>query len=274
MPGPAGPPISNLRAVALLIKWDLFKIAHRAIFIVMRSVWFAIQVIFFGQVLSHMVNSRLVGLDPSSYYRFYLYGIYTSILFTITASRAYDLAEEFEDGIIEYQLSLPINRRVLAFGRAVGGGIAATLFTLPMYATVVLLAGERDPIAIAVSLVAALVFSIAISGLVITVTLSIKSSDATDILMGALDAILVRLSTIFYPAAILKSVEPYYYTALVNPISHIADILRILYSFEEYRSIVIAEPSAMVSYVLGLFVGFTAVAIYVIEKKIEGGSWR
>ncbi|MEM1645657.1 MAG: ABC transporter permease [Ignisphaera sp.] len=265
---------SDLRVIVLLIQWDLMKIMRRVIFVAMRAVWFAVQVAVFGQVLAQMVNARGIGLDASTYYNFYIFGIYTSILFTITASRAYDIAEEFEEGIIEYQLSLPMKRKVLAFGRAIGSGIASTFFTLPMFLTVLLLAKEVDLLATAISLISALVFSIAISGLVLSITLSIKSSDATDILMGVLDAVLVRLSTVFYPAVVLKNIAPYYYAALVNPLSHVADILRILYSFEDFKAIAISHPLAMVSYILGLFVGFTFLAMYVIEKKIEGGGWR
>jgi ABC-2 type transport system permease protein len=266
--------LKDLRYILLLVQWDLTKIVRRVIFVAMRSTWFVIQVVFFGPVIAQMVNARGIGLDVSSYYNFYLLGIYTSILFTITASRAYDIAEEFEEGIIEYQLSLPMNRKILALGRAIGSGIASTLFTLPMFLTVIILAKEFDLLTIAISIVSALIFSIAISGFVLTTTLSIKSSDATDIIMGVLDAILIRLSTIFYPAVILKNIAPYYYAAIINPLSHLADLLRIFYSFEEFREIVIVNPEAMASYILGLFIGFTVLAMYVIEKKIEGGGWR
>lgn len=263
-----------IKPIILLVQWDLTKIRRRVIFVAMRSIWFIVQVVFFGPVIAHMVNARGVGLDIETFYNFYLLGVYTSILFTITASRAYDIAEEFEEGIIEYQLSLPMNRKVLALGRAVGSGIASTLFTLPMFIVVIVLVKEFNFLTIVASLVSALIFSIAISGLVLTITLSIKSSDATDIIMGVLDALLVRLSTVFYPAVVLKNITPYYYAAIANPISHLADFLRILYSFEDFKAVVLGHPQATLSYILGLFIGFTVLAMYVIEKKIEGGGWR
>lgn len=266
--------LSYLKVIVLLIQWDLTKIMRRVIFVAMRTIWFVVQVTFFGQVLAQIVNARGIGLDAHTYYNFYLFGVYTSILFTITASRAYDIAEEFEEGIIEYQLSLPIERKVLAFGRAIGSGIASTLFTLPMFLTVIVLVREVNLLTIIISIVFMLVFSIAISDLILSITLSIRSSDTTDILIGALDAILVRLSTIFYPVVVLKNIAPYYYTAIANPLSHAADILRILYSFEDFKTVVVAHPIAMTSYILGLFTGFTVIAMYVIEKKVEGGGWR
>ena len=263
-----------LRQIFLLVQWDLTKILRRVIFVVMRATWFAIQVSVFGLALAYMVSARSLGLDTQAYYKFYLFGIYTSILFSITASRAYDIAEEFEEGIIEYHLSLPMNRKVLAVGRAIGGGIASTLFTLPMFATVVVLAQEFSIEAILISIIASLAFSIGIAGLVISITLSIKSGDATDILMGALDAILVRLSTVFYPAVVVKSIAPYYYSVIANPVSHLADLLRLFYSFEEFKALAIASPLALASYLVGLAIGFSFLAVYVVEKKLEGGGWR
>ena len=44
------------------------------------------------------------------------------MLFSISASDAYEVAEEFEEGIAEYHLALPIKRSVLSLDRAVGGG--------------------------------------------------------------------------------------------------------------------------------------------------------
>jgi ABC-2 type transport system permease protein len=264
----------SLNQMLLLIQWDLTKIVRRVIFVIMRATWFAVQVTLFGIALSYMISTRNVGLDPQQYYKFYLLGIYTSILFSITASRAYDIAEEFEEGIIEYQLSLPINRKVLAIGRAIGGGIASTIFTLPMFFTVVVLANEFSLTSILLSLSASLLFSVGIAGMVISITLSIKSGDATDILMGALDAILVRLSTIFYPSIVLRNIAPYYYAALVNPVSHLADLLRIFYSFEDFKFFVITNPLAMACYIIGLAVGVSVMTMHIIESKLEGGGWR
>ena len=269
-----GGALQIVRVIALLILWDLTKIMRRVIFVVMRATWFTVQVVFFGIALAYMVNASRFGLDAEGYYRYYLFGVYTSLLFAITLSRAYDIAEEFEEGIIEYQLALPISRRVLAIGRAIGSGIASTIFTLPMFAVVVILAREFSATALALSLLALLTFSIGVAGLVISVTLSIKSDDATDILVGAVDAVLVRLSTIFYPAIALRDIAPYYYTAIANPLSHVADLLRIFYSFEDYKAMVVANPYAMYGYLFGLFVGFSSLALYVIERKLEGGGWR
>ncbi|MEM0344615.1 MAG: ABC transporter permease [Thermofilaceae archaeon] len=264
----------DLRAILLLVQWDLMRMWRRRIFVLMRITWFAVQVSIFGLALTAMVRFRGIISAQLDYYHFYLLGVYTSMLFSISVSNAYEVAEEFEEGIIEYHLTLPIKRRVLSLGRAVGGGLAAFIFTLPMYAIVLMLLGGGPPEAIAVSLAASAVFSVGTVGLVLSVVLSVKSGDATDILFGIIDAVIVRLSTIFYPAVVLSRVAPYYYAALVNPLSHLVDLARTFFFFEEYRVLAIASPVTMAAYLLGLAAGLVSLAIYIVERKLEGGGWR
>jgi ABC-2 type transport system permease protein len=264
----------DLEALLLLVRWDLMRMWRRKIFVVMRVVWFAVQVTVFGLALSAMVRFRGVIAQGIDYYHFYLLGVYTSMLFSISVSNAYEVAEEFEEGIIEYHLSLPIKRSVLTVGRSIGGGLAAFLFTLPMYAMVLALMGGGPPLAVVASLGAALVFSVGVVGLVLSIVLSVKSGDATDILFGLIDAIIIRLSTVFYPSVLLARYAPYYYAALANPISHFVDFARTLFFFEEYRALALADPLLMISYLLGFAAGLVSAAIYVVERKLEGGGWR
>jgi len=263
--------LDPLRHFLLLVLWDLNKMRRRVVFVAMRVAWFAIQVGVFGLAFSYMVQQLKSGVD---YYRFYLLGVYTSILFSMTVARAYDIAEEFEEGLIDYMLSLPIDRRVLAVGRAIGGGISSFLFALPMYIIVLLLLGDIQALPVVISVAAALLFALSVSGLVMSVVLSVKSTDATDILFGALDALLIRLSTVFYPAAVISKYAPYFYVALVNPISHAADLMRTIFFFDEFRGLLIADPIAMALYVAGLAVGLSTVATIIVEKRLEGGGWR
>ncbi|WP_236944921.1 ABC transporter permease [Infirmifilum uzonense] len=264
----------DLRGLWLLVIWDLNRMKSRTLFVVMRVSWFALQVSLFGLALSAMVRFRAIAGTNLDYYHFYLFGIYTSMLFSISVSKAYDIAEEFEEGTIEYLLSLPFPRRVLALGRSIGGGVASFLFTLPMFAFIVYLLGSYDPVALTVSMISALAFSIGVVGFVLTVVLSLKSSDSTDIAFGLLDAILVRLSTVFYPALVLSKIAPYYYAALVNPLSHMSDLLRTIFFFEEFKAIAVANPDLMAAYVFGLAVGLSTLAVLVVEKAVEGGGWK
>ncbi|MEZ0345582.1 MAG: ABC transporter permease [Infirmifilum sp.] len=264
----------DIRGLWLLVLWDLGRMKSRTLFVVMRITWFAIQVSLFGLALSAMVRFRNITGTNLDYYHFYLFGVYTSMLFSISVSRAYDIAEEFEEGMMEYLLALPFTRKVLALGRALGGGFASFLFTLPMFIFIIYLLGAYDPVAIAISLISALGFSIGVVGFVLTVVLSLKSSDTTDIVFGLLDALLIRLSTVFYPAVVLAKIAPYYYAAAINPISHFVDFLRTVFFFNEFKTIAIGSPELMGAYLFGFAAGLSTLAILVVEKAVEGGGWK
>ncbi|MCC6053513.1 MAG: ABC transporter, partial [Desulfurococcaceae archaeon] len=111
--------------------------------------------------------------------------------------------------------------------------------------------------------------------LVILLVFTIKSTDLTDIIVGAIDALLVRLSTVFYPLPVIAStgIAPYYVAATLNPISHMSDFLRILV-FPEYYLVAPYGPLASILYLVGFSMGLLLLAIEFYEKKLETGGWR
>lgn len=258
-----------------MILWDVRKVARYKAFLVMRFAWFVVQVSVFAVLITYLVSIRPSSGPGISYYEFFLFGAYTSLLFSISMFRGYEIAEEFEEGIVEYHLSLPIKRRALAVGRAVGGGVASFVYTLPMLAFIAALLGIRDPAALALAAGSSLLFSIGVVGLAINVVFGLKSGDRTDILFGIVDALLVRLSTVFYPLPALAAVGPhYYYAAAANPLSSLADFLRSLFFFEDLRAFLALSPELMISYIAGFSTGLSALAVAFIEKRAEGGGWK
>ncbi|MGC8982961.1 MAG: ABC transporter permease [Desulfurococcaceae archaeon] len=271
---------SALRDVLVVMQWDLMKLKNQKIFLAMRVTWFVIQVLVFARAVSYIVKravSELIGVD---YYYFYLLGVYASLLYSTGISRGYIVAEEFDDGIVEYHLSLPVKRGVLAVGRILGSALSAVLFTLPMMLFVMLIVGLESPSSISVSTVlvsilAAVLFSVSIVGFVVLVVMGVRSTDLTDILMGAVDAVLIRLSTVFYPLPIIEAsgIAPYYVAAALNPISHFADFLRILV-FPEYELIAKHGVLPTLLYIAGLAAGLLILALEYYEKKLEAGGWK
>jgi len=69
----------------------------------------------------------------------------------------------------------------------------------------------------------------------ITIAVGLKSSDRFDILMGALNAIIVRLSTTMYPQAFVQDASPAY-AALTNfnPVTFASDLFRWGVGIEKY----------------------------------------
>jgi ABC-2 type transport system permease protein len=91
--------------------------------------------------------------------------------------------------------------------------------------------------------------------------------------MGVIDALLIRLSTVFYPAPILAKIMPYYYSSLANPVTSLSDFLRVLF-IPEYVVYTSLPPQAQIAYIVGLAVGFSYLAIYIVSHKLEAGGWR
>ncbi|MCY0868413.1 MAG: ABC transporter [Desulfurococcus sp.] len=262
----------RLTSLLHVMEWDLRRLWSEKVFVTMRFTWFAIQVLVFARAISLIVSSRMVA--GVNYYDFYLLGIYVSALYSVSISRGYVIADEFDDGLVEYHLSLPIERWILVLGRILGSSLSALVFTIPMMLVVVLAIGYVNPFSLLTSILMAYVFSIGVVSLVITVVMRMKSTDITDILFGTIDAILVRLSSIFYPLPVIEAsgLIAYYYAALANPISSIADFLRLLL-LPEY-TLYAMSPQALVIYILGFSMGLAVLAIEYYARKLEAGGWK
>ncbi|MEM0378169.1 MAG: ABC transporter permease [Thermosphaera sp.] len=256
------------RNVLRVVEWDLMKLRRQKAFIAMRTAWFVIQSLVFGYAISRLARPD-IGVD---YYNFYLLGLYSALLYSASIARAYVIADEFDDGIIDYHLSLPVKRSILAIGRVLGGSISTLAFTIPMMMFILLLIGRIDLPSLLISVASAFAFSTGVVSFVVLVVMKLKSTDTTDIFFGTIDAILVRLSSIFYPLPIIKAIgiEAYYYSALMNPLTHFADFLRALlipgYTLTQF------SPVESLFYVLGLSLGLLVVAIELFEKKLEAGG--
>jgi len=268
--------VSTLKTLLVIASWDLMKLKNQKVFIAMRWAWFTVQILVFARAISYIVSHTITqytgGVD---YYYFYILGVYTTLLYSASIARGYMIADEFDDGIVEYHLALPVRRNILAVGRVIGSSISTIIFTFPMMLIVYMVLGVHDILVILVSLLSALVFSMGVVSFVIMIVFTVKSTDLTDIIVGAIDALLVRLSTVFYPLPVIMAtgIAPYYIAALANPISHMADFLRILL-FPEYYLVVQHGLWASLVYLIGFSMGLLILAIEYYEKKLEAGGWR
>ncbi len=263
----------DLRAFALIVLWDVRKLGRYKFFLAMRFTWFLLQVLVFGLIVAHMVSVR----GPHGfidYYKFYVIGAYMAVLFSMSVMRGHDIVEELEDGLIDYQLSLPVKRRVLAIGRAVGGGISSFIYSLPMLVVTVVVLGVQGILKIAVLALLTFLFASGLVGVAMSVALWLRSGDKLDILMGISDSLLVRLSTIFYPIVALTPIAFYYYLAKVNPVSHAVDMLRAIAIPEHSLGVTVSDPLIMASYIVGFTAASISAAITLLERRIEGGYGR
>lgn len=185
----------------------------------------------------------------------------------------FDIYEEAEHGVFEYLLSLPVSRRQLVLGRSIGGGLRSFIYVGPLIAISLFVIGSLNPLAFLISLFALFLFSFGVAGMSITLAVIIKSSDRFDILMGVLDALIVRLSTAMYPLAIVQTANPAYGgVASVNPVSFAADLFRWGTGLD--KIITIDNPLLPLLGIVAFFGFFTLFGVVIYGKRIEGGAWR
>lgn len=249
-----------------MIERDIRLFFQYKFLIIMRVIWFVSQVAFFGIIAANMVS-------VPDYFRYYVGGLSVMTLYSTAIFIGFDIYEEAEHGVFEYLLSLPVSRRQLVIGRSIGGGLRAFIYVGPLVAISLFVIGSVSPFNFVTALLALFLFSFGVSGLSIAIAVLIKSSDRFDILMGVLDALIVRLSTAMYPLAVIQQTNPVYgWTANLNPLSYAADLFRWGTGVGD-----IINPQNPLLPFLGItiFFGlFTLLGVTIYERMIEGGGWR
>jgi len=232
----------------------------------MRAIWFVSQIAFFGVIASRMINVNAV----PDYFRYYVGGLSIMTLYSAAIFIGFDIYEEAEHGVFEYLLSLPISRRQLVLGRSIGGGLRSFIYVGPLIAISLYVIGSLNPLAFLVSLFALFLFSFGVSGMSITLAVIIKSSDRFDILMGVLDALIVRLSTAMYPLAVVQAANPAYGgIASFNPVSFAADLFR-----WGTGIFTLDNPLLPLLGIVAFFGFFTLFGVVIYGKRMEGGGWK
>ncbi len=251
----------NVKKVWLVAERDIFNFLEYRFLLLIRWIWFIFQIFLFG-----LVSSRFVVIE--NYFNYYASGMVTLMFYITALYIGYDLIEEAEHGVIDYLLSLPFSRREFVIGRSIGGGLRASFFALPSVLFVSWLIGGLNPFYFALAIFSLLLFSFSLSGFSISLAAAIKSHDKFDILMGVIDAFMVRLSTAMYPVEAM----PRFYALIssLNPLSFASDVLRWGFNFKKY---LLASPATDLTVILIFFLTFNAFGSYFYERRLEGGGW-
>jgi ABC-2 type transport system permease protein len=234
--------------------------------VIMRAIWFVSQIAFFG-----LIASRMVAVED--YFRYYVGGLSIMTLYSAAIFIGFDIYEEAEHGVFEYLLSLPVTRRQLVLGRSIGGGLRSFIYVGPLMCISLYVIGIVNPLNFLVALFSLFLFAFGVSGMSITLAVIIKSSDRFDILMGVLDALIVRLSTAMYPLSFVKEANPLYgWIANFNPVTYAADLFRWGAGIEAMLSF--ENPLLPLLGIVLFFAFFMFVGIVLYDKSIEGGGWQ
>jgi ABC-2 type transport system permease protein len=261
----------GLKKLLLVVERDLRMFIQYKFLLIMRGIWFVSQVALFGLVVNQMVQSAAEVLGIS-YFNYYVAGVTIITLYSTAMFIGYDIFEEAEHGVFEYLLTLPVSRRELVLGRSIGGGLRSFIYVGPLLVVVLSILGISNPLYLLVALASLFLFAFGVSGMSITIAVAMKSGDKYDILIGVIDALIVRLSTTMYPLLYMQQAMPPYATiANFNPLTYASDLLRWATGAEGA-----IQFSPLIS-VLGLFIfffAFTFVGVVFYERRLEGGNWQ
>jgi ABC-type polysaccharide/polyol phosphate export permease len=108
----------------------------------------------------------------------------------------------------------------------------------------------------------------------ITIAVALKSSDRFDILMGALNAFIIRLSTTMYPQAFVADASQVYAAiSSFNPVTFASDLFRWGAGIEKYLTMKPMPLAAIVGVVV-FFITFTLIGVTIYQRRLEGGGWQ
>lgn len=249
--------------ILLVIERDLRLLMHQYSILIMRWFFVIVQIGIFGLAISRIV------VVMQNYYYYYAMGVIVMTMYSVAIFTGYEIYDEADEGFTEYLLVLPLTRRELVLGRSLAGGIRSFIFMAPVIAGFMILIGIVDPLRLVVALVALYGFAFGVSGLSITLAVGLKSGDSFDIIMGALDAFIVRLSSALYPQAFMPG--PIRILSAVNPLTYASDFFRWSLNFNTQY---LTNPLTAVIVLIIFLVTFNFAGVVIYERSLEGGAWK
>lgn len=251
-----------MNGLILVIDRDLREFLQYKGVLVMRWFFFVAQVAVFGFIVSKLVTMP-------NYYQYYATGVVVMTLYSVAVFIGYTIYEEADHGIVEYLLSLPLKRIELVIGRSLAGGLRGLVHMAPIILGVMIAFGITDLPSYLYAFVSLFFFAFGVSGLSITLAVSLKSGDRFDIVMGVIDAFIVRLSTAMYPLAFMPA--PIASLAVVNPLTYAADFFRWLLNLGFTN---LSDPIVSISALAIFITTFNLIGVVIYERNLEGGGWR
>ncbi|MBI4257317.1 MAG: ABC transporter permease [Thaumarchaeota archaeon] len=245
------------RLLVTLVARDLRVLVKAPWIIVSRGLAFVVQIFVFAVLMS-----RLVDVPGFDFFTYYALGTVLVTVASVAFLTGYDVYEENETGMLDYLLSLPLSRRGYVMARSVGGALRSLVYVTPLFAIVAFLRGFFNPIDIAVSYVMIFLLATGITGLSISVALSVRNQDRFDVSLALLELFFIRFSTALYPQAFMPLAAGM--IAPFSPVTMTSDAVRAILGHGTIDLLGVAGLLAFVISMLAL-----GAAIYL--RKIEGG---
>ena len=165
------------------------------------------------------------------YFRFFAPGLAVIGLFASAFMIGREINMEVRREIHHYLLSLPMTRTELAIGRVLAGGLRGMLYMTPLLITNFALLGFPTLPELLVILLALFLLAVGISGVSISIAVSTTSFEKFVTARGVVYYMLFFCSSVFYPMAIIQTLEtrglaPLVRFAEINPLTNGSDLIR------------------------------------------------
>jgi len=262
---------SNNRALVLAgPTGGLFQIALRDISTLFRTPWiiisrslaFIIQLFVFAALISNLVH---IPTDPSlNFFQYYAIGSVVGTMASISFIIGYDIFEEAEEGVLDYLLTLPVSRRQFIVGRALGGAVRAMIYIIPMFVIVAALERFTNPLNLAAAILDLFLLSFGVTGLSITVAVSVRSANRFDVVLALLELAVSRASTALYPIVAMPT-----YVAVLAPFSPVSLAANSARDALTGAGLNVAGFAGLIAFVV-IFLGLGAAFYF---RKLEGGVY-
>lgn len=248
---------SRAGPIAQIALRDIATLFRTPWIIISRSLAFIVQLFVFAALISKLV------VVPG-FFQYYAIGSVVGTIASISFIIGYDIFEEAEEGVLDYLLTLPISRRQFIVGRALGGAVRAMIYIIPMFVIVAILEGFVNPLSLGAALLDLFLLAFGVTGLSITVAVSVRSANRFDVFLALLELAVSRASTALYPIAFMPS----YVAALApfSPVSFAADSTRAALTT---LSLDLTGLAGLIAFVV-VFLGLGAAFYF---RKLEGGVY-
>lgn len=248
--GPASPILQiALRDIAVLFRTPWI--------IISRSLAFIIQLFVFAFLISSLV------VFPG-FFEYYAVGSVIGTIASISFIIGYDIFEEAEEGVLDYLLTLPVSRRQFIIGRALGGAVRAMIYIIPMFVIVAVVEHFTNPLSLAAAVLDLFLLAFGVTGLSITVAVSVRSANRFDVVLALLELAVSRASTALYPIAFMPS-----YVAAVAPFSPVSFAANSARSALTGLTLDLPSFLGLIAFVV-IFLGLGSAFYF---RKLEGGVY-
>jgi ABC-2 type transport system permease protein len=249
--------VSTSGLVWQMARRDILTLFRTPWIIISRSMAFIIQLFVFAYLVSGFVNYP-------NFFQYYAVGSVVAMVASIAFIIGYDIFEEAEEGLLDYLLTLPVSRRQFIIGRSLGGAVRSMIYIIPMFVIVAVLEHFANPLSIMAAVLDLFLLAFGVTGLSITMAVSVRSANRFDVTLALLDLAVGRISTALYPLsklpAYVKPIAPY------SPVTFASQSVRDALVGTSINTVEVAGLLAFV--VIFLVLGAT-----IYFRRLEGGVY-